>query len=114
MRVRAEVAAGALAEQGIEIELIDPRTLVPFDVDTIGASVERTGRLLVVEESPFAGSWGATLIATLMMRWFESLDAPPAIVCGHDTPVPYAGVLEDAWLPTSERIVEAVQTLMRT
>jgi pyruvate dehydrogenase E1 component beta subunit len=113
MRVRAEAAARELAEHGISIELIDPRTLVPLDVDTIGASVERTGRLLVVQESPFAGSWGATVVATVARDRFESLDAPPGILCGDDTPVPYAGVLEDAWLPTSRRIVEAVQLLMR-
>lgn len=112
MRVRAEAAAIELSEQGISIELIDPRTLVPLDADTIGASVERTGRLLVVQESPFAGSWGATIIAALARDRFESFDAPPAIVCGDDTPVPYASVLEDAWLPTSRRIVEAVQLLM--
>jgi pyruvate/2-oxoglutarate/acetoin dehydrogenase E1 component len=113
MRVRAEAAAVELADQGVSVELIDPRTLVPLDMDTIGASVERTGHLLVVQESPFAGSWGATVIAALLLERFESLDAGPAIVCGDDTPVPYAGVLEDAWLPTSQRIVEAVRTLTR-
>ena len=65
MRVRAEQAARALAGEGISVELIDPRTLVPLDVATVGASLERTGRLLIVQESPFGGSWGATLIASL-------------------------------------------------
>jgi pyruvate/2-oxoglutarate/acetoin dehydrogenase E1 component len=113
MRVRAEEAAHALADAGISIELIDPRTLVPLDAATVATSLEKTGRLLIVQESPFGGSWGATLIAALMLDHLELLDAPPAIVCGDDTPVPYAGALEDAWLPTSDRIVEAVQDVMR-
>jgi pyruvate/2-oxoglutarate/acetoin dehydrogenase E1 component len=113
MRVRAEQAVAVLAGEGISVELIDPRTLVPLDVATVGTSLERTGRLLVVQESPLGGSWGATLIAALMLDRFELLDAPPAIVCGDDTPVPYAGRLEDAWLPSSERIADGVRQLMR-
>jgi acetoin:2,6-dichlorophenolindophenol oxidoreductase subunit beta len=113
MRVRAEEAAETLAQSGVSVEIVDPRTLVPLDVATVIASLERTGRLLVVQESPFAGSWGATMIAAVTRDGLELLDAPPAIVCGDDTPVPYAGVLEDAWLPTAERVVAAVEELRR-
>jgi len=113
MRVRADEAAAQLANEGISVELIDPRTLAPLDVATVSTSLERTGRLLIVQESPFGGSWGATMIAALMLDAFELLDAPPAIVCGDDTPVPYAGVLEEAWLPTTERIAAALRALMR-
>ncbi|MDX6552066.1 MAG: acetoin:2,6-dichlorophenolindophenol oxidoreductase subunit beta [Gaiellales bacterium] len=113
MRVRAEEAAAALAGEGISVELIDPRTLVPLDMETIGSSLEKTGHLLVVQESPFAGSWGATILAALTLERFEMFDAPPAIVCGDDTPVPYAGNLEDAWLPTAERIIDGVKALVR-
>ena len=113
MRVRAEQAATVLADEGVSMELIDPRTLIPLDVATVGTSLEQTGRLLIVQESPFGGSWGATMIAALMLDRFELLDAPPAIVCGDDTPIPYAGVLEEAWLPTADRIVTAVRELMR-
>ena len=113
MRVRAEEAAAALAGDGISVELIDPRTLVPLDMETIGSSLEKTGRLLVVQESPFAGSWGSTILAALTLERFEMFDAPPAIVCGDDTPVPYAGNLEDAWLPTAERIIDGVKALVR-
>jgi pyruvate dehydrogenase E1 component beta subunit len=113
MRVRAEQAATVLADEGVSMELIDPRTLIPLDVATVGTSLEQTGRLLIVQESPFGGSWGATMIAALMLDRFELLDAPPAIVCGDDTPIPYAGVLEEAWLPTVDRIVTAVRELMR-
>jgi acetoin:2,6-dichlorophenolindophenol oxidoreductase subunit beta len=113
MRVRAEEAAETLAEAGVSVEVIDPRTLVPLDVATVITSLERTGRLLVVQESPFAGSWGATMIAAVTRDGLELLDAAPAIVCGDDTPVPYAGVLEEAWLPTADRIVAAVEELVR-
>ena len=99
MRHRALEAAAVLAEEGIEVELIDPRTLVPFDFETVRRSVERTNRIVVVQEASFAGSWGATLAARLTIEAFEALDAPPAVVGGDDTPIPYAGVLEDAWLP---------------
>jgi pyruvate dehydrogenase E1 component beta subunit len=112
MRVRAEEAASALKQEGIDIELVDPRTLVPLDVETISASVEKTNRLLVVQESPSSGSWGATLIARIVVDRFGSLDAAPALVSGGDTPVPYAGALEQAWLPTSSRIIDAVKTLL--
>jgi acetoin:2,6-dichlorophenolindophenol oxidoreductase subunit beta len=109
MRHRALEAAAALAAEGIEVELIDPRTLVPFDVATVRASVERTNRIVVVQEAPFAGSWGATLAARLAIDTFEALDAPPAVVGGDDTPIPYAGVLEDAWLPDVRRIADAIR-----
>lgn len=112
MRVRAQAAAEILADEGIDIELIDPRTLVPLDLATIGASVDRTNRLLVVQESPVPGSWGATVVAAIASGHFESLDAPARILSGDNTPVPYAGPLEEAWLPDSARIAEAVRKLV--
>jgi pyruvate dehydrogenase E1 component beta subunit len=111
VRVRAEEAAEALGQEGISVELIDPRTLVPLDLETIRASVERTGRLVVVQESPEAGSWGATIVARLMADSFDAFDAPPVLVSGDDTPVPYAGVMEQAWIPSSERIGTAVRQM---
>jgi pyruvate/2-oxoglutarate/acetoin dehydrogenase E1 component len=112
MRTRAEDAATALEAEGVDVELIDPRTVVPLDTDTIGASVEKTNHLLVVQESPPGGSWGATLIAQITQDWFESLDAPPTLLSSDSTPVPFAGPLEEAWLPTRERIVESVMALL--
>ncbi len=109
MRHRALQAAEALAADGIEVELIDPRTLVPFDFEAVRRSVERTNRLVVVQEATLAGSWGATLAARVAIDAFETLDAPPAIVGGDDTPIPYAGVLEDAWLPDADRIAGAIR-----
>jgi pyruvate dehydrogenase E1 component beta subunit len=114
MRQRAEQAADVLAAEGIEIELIDPRTVLPLDLETIGASVERTNRLVVVQESSLAGSWGATVVAAVVRDHFESLDAPPGLVSAPDTPVPYAGPLEDAWLASPERIADAVRSACAT
>lgn len=110
-RARAEEAAEALAGQGISVEVIDPRTLAPLDLDTIRASVERTTRLAVVQESPAAGSWGATIVAELVAESFDLFDAPPVMVSGDPHPVPYAGPLEEAWIPSAERIAAAVREL---
>jgi acetoin:2,6-dichlorophenolindophenol oxidoreductase subunit beta len=111
MRIRAEEAASALADEGIHLELIDPRTLFPLDMETIIESVNRTSRLLVVQESPAPGSWGATVISNVINDAFDSLDAPPALISGDSTPVPYAAPLEQAWLPSTERIIAAVRNL---
>jgi acetoin:2,6-dichlorophenolindophenol oxidoreductase subunit beta len=113
MRARVEAAAASLADEGIEVELIDPRTVVPLDIATIGASVDKTNRLLVIQESPSPGSWGATVVAEIVVRHFESLDAAPALLTGDNTPVPYAAPLEEAWLPSEERIVEAIRDGLR-
>ncbi|HST40780.1 MAG TPA: pyruvate dehydrogenase complex E1 component subunit beta [Conexibacter sp.] len=113
MRHRALAAAEQLAEEGVEVELIDPRTLVPFDHATVRASLERTNRLLVVQEGSAGGSWGGTLITHVLQEGFELLDAPPLLVCSDETPVPYAGPLEAAWLPTVERIADAIRRTAR-
>jgi pyruvate dehydrogenase E1 component beta subunit len=109
MRHRALEAAERLAGEGISVELLDPRTLVPFDVAAVVSSLERTNRLVVVQESVFGGSWGATLVARVVEEGFELLDGPPLVIGGDETPLPYSGVLEDAWLPTAERIAEGVR-----
>jgi pyruvate dehydrogenase E1 component beta subunit len=109
MRHRATEAAELLAGEGLSVELVDPRTLVPFDLDTVAGSVDRTNRLVVVQEASPGGSWGATLISALMQTHFEALDAPPLLVAADDTPVPYAGPLEDLWMPSVERITDAIR-----
>jgi pyruvate/2-oxoglutarate/acetoin dehydrogenase E1 component len=112
MRHRALEAAETLAGDGVQVELIDPRTLVPLDLETIGASVDRTNLLVVVQEAPPGGSWGASLITALMQERFEMLDAPPLLIATDETPVPYAGPLEAAHLPSAERIAAGIrQTL---
>jgi pyruvate/2-oxoglutarate/acetoin dehydrogenase E1 component len=109
MRHRALEAAERLAADGVEVEVIDPRTLVPLDLETVGASVDRTNRLVVAQESSADGSWGATLVARLIADRFESLDAPPLLIGGDDTPIPYAGSLEELWIPSVDRIVDGVR-----
>ena len=98
-------AADLLEREGISIEVIDPRTLVPLDLEPLSASVERTHRLVCMQESQSFGSWAAQrwFPGRFWLSTFEDLDAPPRIVDGAaDSQIPYAGVLEDAWLPTSK------------
>lgn len=109
MRHRAAEAAGRLAAEGVDAEVIDPRTLVPFDYDTVAESVDRTNRLVVVQECPPDGSWGASLVARLASDRLEMFDAPPLLVGADDTPVPYSGALEELWLPSVERILDGVR-----
>jgi acetoin:2,6-dichlorophenolindophenol oxidoreductase subunit beta len=109
MRHRALEAAEVLAAEGVEIEVIDPRTLIPFDLDLVAGSVERTHRLVVVQEAPHSGSWGASLVAELVAARFEDFDAPPAVVAAPHSPIPYAESLERAWLPDVDDVVAAVR-----
>jgi pyruvate dehydrogenase E1 component beta subunit len=105
----ALAAADELAEQGIEAEVIDLRTIRPLDVATIVASVRKTNRLVSVEEGwPFAGI-GSEMAALMMEHAFDYLDAPVLRVTGEDVPMPYAANLEKLALPSAERIVKAVR-----
>jgi pyruvate dehydrogenase E1 component beta subunit len=113
MRHRALEAAERLAREGVSVEVIDPRTLVPFDLDAVRDSLDRTNRLVVVQEAPRGGSWGASLIATLAEQRFEMLDAPPVLVAADDTPIPYAEPLERAWIPDADRIAEEVRRTLK-
>ena len=106
---RALEAAGKLAEEGIEAEVINLRSIRPLDTETIIASLKKTNRLVSVEEGwAFAGI-GAELAATVMEQGFDLLDAPMKRVCAVDTPLPYAANLEQAALPQSDWIVEAAR-----
>lgn len=113
MRHRAVEAAGQLAAQGFEATVIDPRTLVPFDEATVVESLAQTSRFAVVQEGPPGGSWGASLVSRIATEHFELLDAPPLLLSGDETPVPYAGAMEEAYLPTVDRIAKAVEKLCR-
>ncbi len=105
----ALAAADTLAEQGIEAEVIDLRTIRPLDVATVIASVRKTNRLVTVEEGwPFAGI-GAELAILAMEHAFDWLDAPVVRVTGEDVPMPYAANLEKLALPNAERIVAAAR-----
>jgi len=105
-------AAEQLASQGIEIEVIDPRTLHPLDVDTIITSVEKTNRALVVHEAVKRGGYGAEIAATIQELAFDFLDAPVLRVCGEDVPIPFAPNLEAAAIPDPQRIADGVRHLL--
>jgi len=108
---KALQAAEQLAEEGIELEVIDPRTLVPLDEQTIIDSVKKTGRLIVSHEAHTRGGYGAEIISKVVEAAFDYLDAPPLRVCARDVPMPYSAVLETPALPQVEDIVAAARTL---
>ncbi len=111
MRHRAVEAAEQLAADGTSCEVIDPRTIAPLDTATILESVGRTGRLVCVQEAPANGSWGQSVITAVAVEGFELLDAQPALVAADPIPVPYARTLEEATLPSVERIAAAVRSV---
>lgn len=104
-------AAEQLAVENIDVEVIDPRTLVPLDVETLVGSVERTGRAVIVHEAPLTGGFGAEIAALLAERAFPHLRGPIKRVCGRDMPVPN-GLAARAALPGSDRIAAAVRQLV--
>jgi len=100
------------AEDGIEAEVIDPRTLVPLDLEAIVASVERTGRLVVAHEAVKRGGFGAEIAAQVQEAAFDYLDAPVTRVGAPFAPIPFSAPLEDAYLPGTDTIVAAVRKLL--
>ncbi len=108
---RALGAAQQLADQGIEAEVIDPRTLVPLDRELILESVRKTGRLVIVEEDNLTGGWAADIAAIVAEDAFFWLDAPIKRVSAPDTPAPFAPVMEEFYVPSEERVIEAVKSL---
>jgi pyruvate dehydrogenase E1 component beta subunit len=108
---RALGAAEQLAQEGIEAEVIDPRTLVPLDKDLILESVRKTGRLVVVEEDNITGGWAGDIAAMVAEEAFFWLDAPVKRVSAPDTPAPFAPVMEAFYLPSEERVIQAVKSL---
>ena len=106
---KAMEASVLLAKEGIEVDLLDPRTLVPLDEALIFESVRKTHRVVIVEESwPFS-SVGSQISDRIQSECFDDLDAPVARVCQEAVPVPYAEHLEERALPSVARIVEAVK-----
>jgi pyruvate/2-oxoglutarate/acetoin dehydrogenase E1 component len=100
-------AAEQLAAQGVEAEVVDMRTIRPLDVETVLASVQRTNRLVVVEEGPMTGGWAGELLARVTEHGLGDLDDAWRITTT-DTPVPYSPPLEDAFLPGPERIAREI------
>jgi pyruvate dehydrogenase E1 component beta subunit len=110
-RLVAEALAAAeeLAAEGIEVEVIDPRTLVPLDLETIVESVRRTHRLVVAHEAVVHGGFGAELAAQVQEAAFDELDAPIGRVGAPFAPVPFSPGLEDAYLPGRAEVAAAVR-----
>jgi pyruvate dehydrogenase E1 component beta subunit len=109
----AAAAAADLAERGIAAEVIDLRTLAPMDIDTVTASVRKTGRLVCVEEGSRTGGVGAEIAARVAEEAYEYLDAPIRRVAAVDAPLPFSPPLEAAALPGVGDIVAACERLVR-
>ena len=108
---RSLQAAEVLAGEGIEVEVVDPRTLFPLDRETILASIRKTSRLVIVHEAVKRCGWGAEIAAMAAEEAMDYLDAPIRRVAALETPVPFAPNLEDIVIPNVDRIVEGVRAL---
>jgi len=110
----AVAAADELATEGIEVEVVDPRSLVPLDLDTIVESVSRTHRLVVAHEAVEHGGFGAEIAAQVQAAAFDELDAPIARVGAPFAPIPFSPPLEDAYLPGRGEMIAAVRATLAT
>ncbi|HEX5259968.1 MAG TPA: alpha-ketoacid dehydrogenase subunit beta [Gaiellales bacterium] len=107
----ATAVADRLADEGTSCEVIDLRTLVPFDAETVLESVRRTGKALVVHEDNLTGGFGAEVAAVISQHAFEYLDAPVTRVAAIDTPIPFTPVLEREYMPTEDDLLAAARDL---
>jgi pyruvate dehydrogenase E1 component beta subunit len=107
----ALAAADRLAEEDVSAEVIDLRCLVPLDVSTVLSSLERTSRLVVVEENPYQGGWGATLASIVADEGFDLLDAPVRRIASACIPLPFADALEERVIPTVDTVTDQIRTL---
>ncbi len=112
MVYRSLDAAEVLAEEGISAQVIDMRCLQPIDIDLLIESVKNTNRVLIVEEDNLTGGWGAEIAARLGDEVFYHLDAPIKRIAAPDTPAPTAPSLEEEYLPSTSKVVEAVKVLI--
>ena len=112
MVTRALNAAEKLQqEKGISLEVIDPRTIVPFDKETVLNSVSKTGRLVIFTEECQTGSFAGQVAAIVADEGFDYLDAPIKRVNAPDTPVPYGVIMEDFWIPNEDKLIRAVNEI---
>ena len=107
----ALAAADRLAEEGVSVEVIDLRTLIPFDRETVLGSVRRTGKVLIAHEDNLTGGFGGEVAAIVAEEAFEYLDAPVRRIAALDTPIPFAPPLEREYLPLEDDIIAAVRDL---
>lgn len=109
---RAMEAAAQLSEQGIEVEIIDPRTLHPFDMETVFSSVRKTRHLLVVHEAVRDYGWGGEFVSSVVQECWSELDAAPRRLGAARTPIPYSEGLENAVVPNVRDITDEVRAVM--
>ena len=105
-------ACNRLAAEGIDAEVIDPRTIAPLDTDSVLESVHKTGRLLIVDETFQPCGVGAEIAAQVVDRGFDDLDAPIRRLNGVQTPTPYSPTLEGAIVPNTDSIAQSIRDLM--
>jgi len=106
-------AAGKLAEEGIEVEVVDLRTLLPLDRETVCESVKRTSRVLLLHEDTRTAGMAGELAVSITEAVFEYLDAPIVRLTAPDTPVPFSPPLEEAFLPNTDKVIEKARWLHR-
>jgi pyruvate/2-oxoglutarate/acetoin dehydrogenase E1 component len=107
-------AAEKLAEEkGIEVEIIDLRTLLPFDAKTCVESVNKTGRLVILQEGQWTGGFGHTIQSRIMEETFFSLESMPVVIGALDTPVPFSPPLEDHTIPDVEHVYNVISQLCK-
>lgn len=106
-------AAEILAQENISVEIVDPRTLKPLDIETIVNSVKKTNRLVIVHEAAEFSGFGAEIATEVGVKAFTDLDAPILRICGQEAPIPFSPVLEDASIPSVDKIVAGVRQLVK-
>jgi pyruvate/2-oxoglutarate/acetoin dehydrogenase E1 component len=108
---QSQIAAAMLAEEGVSVEIVDLRTLLPLDKETILRSIEKTSKALIVHEDTRTLGVGAEVAAILAEEAFDLLDGPIMRVTAPDTPVPFSPPLEEAFLPNADKIAAAARQL---
>lgn len=112
MLYKALAAAETLAAEGISAEVLDLRSISPFDKDAILASVEKTGRAVILHEATLTGGFGGEIAAVIADEGFDFLNAPVKRVAAPDCPIPFSPVLEQAWLPNEAKVIAAVKEII--
>ncbi len=112
--VQKSLAGAEKLADEISVEVVDPRTLVPLDTETILASVRKTGRLLVAHDAPVRLGFGAEVVRAVTEEAFDALQAAPRVVGGANLPMPYSSVLEDACIPSEDDITQAIRQVVES
>lgn len=105
--------AEKLAQEGIELEVIDPRTLVPLDIETIVESVRRTNRLVICHEAVERAGWAGEIAMQVIEHAFDYLDAPIVRVCGKNVPMPYSASLENVVIPSEDDLISSIRQMIK-